>query len=306
MSDQILEGAAIEEISKLVTSAQPVQVVSVETPDGITIPVVTHAGIDGATHEIDIHQAATKWLTAPRRRKGTAKALTLDGFIALVNRHKDADSAVFADIISDRPSLIGVIDYNTIDQKPRFGEHRVSYAFPISDEWKAWKENDGKPMAQGDFAAWVEDHIAELGSPYDAERTEFEPLVQTTFGAPNEIVRLARGLQINVDSVIADIRTLQTGEGSIKFEENHQTSHKDSDGKPLKIPGLIMLSIPLFVGGANVRVPARLRYRASGGKITWSYHLYRWKEAFRVALEDDVERVGAETELPVFEGHPEA
>jgi len=301
MSDQIIEGvAAIEEVRKLVTAAQPVQVVNVNTPDGAVIPVVTQASCEG-TRLVNLQAIANEWLTAPRRRKGIAKAFTLDGFIALVNRHKDADSAVFADIISERPALTGVIDYNTTDQKPRFGEHRVFYAFPISDEWKAWKDGDGKSLSQGDFAAWIEDHIAELASPYDAERGEFEPLVQATFGAPNEIVRLARGLQINVDSVVSDIRTLQSGEGQIKFEE----SHKGSDGKPLKVPGLIMLSIPLFVGGANVRVPARLRYRVGGGKITWSYHLYRWKEAFRLALKDDVERVGTETELPVFEGHPE-
>jgi uncharacterized protein YfdQ (DUF2303 family) len=298
----MLNGDAIREIAALVASSATIAHDTLKTPDGVEFPVLLRSGGAGVAVLEDVFELAEKWRAEPVRREGTAKAFTLESLIDMTKRHADADSVVFAEIHTEKPRLTAVIDYNTIDHAPRFGHHRVVYEFPVSPEWAAWRKMDSQAFTQPDFASWIEDHIAELASPYDAERSQFEPLLQTVFATPADIVKLARGLQINVEGKIADIRNLQSGEAQIRFEE----THKDGDGQPLKVPGLFMLSIPLFVGGVAVRVPCRLRYRRAGGSIAWSYHLYRPQEVMRLALADDVALVAKETGLPVYEGAQEA
>ena len=69
-----------------------------------------------------------------------------------------------------------------------------------------------------------------------------------------------------------------------------------------------MLSLPAFVDGAEVRICARLRYRVDkeSGLIVWRYDLYRWEEALRIRVANDFARAIKDTELPGYEGAPEA
>ena len=269
---------------------------------GVSFPLALRRDGENSYSLIDLKTEADKFRDRPERRKGAAKAFTLASFINLINRHKDDGSVVFAQIANNAPSLLGVIDYHELDHSPRFGRHTISYAFPVSPEWMAWTAKNGAALSQLDFAQWIEDHISELTTPTEDEKQAFSDLLQRTFGSPHEIGGLSRGLAINIENAVTDIRTLQSGEAQIKFEEKH-TGH---DGKPLKIPGLFMLAIPLFVGGASVRVPARLSYRKGGSGILWSYQLYRPEIALREALLFDLAKVASETGLPVFEGQPEA
>lgn len=239
--------------------------------------------------------------TAPERLKGTAKAATLDSFVALVNRHKDEASAVFADLNAGAPKLAAVIDYHQLDHSPRFAQHRVEYVYPISEQWAAWKAKNDASMSQLDFAAFIEDRVAELAAPLDAERAQTEPMFGTKFAVPSELIQLSRGLALNVESKVANIHVLRTGEAQITYEE----VHKDGAGQPLVVPGLFVINLPLFLGAEPTRLIARLRYRRENG-IKWSFHLWRWTEAIRDTLLNDLAKIATETELPAYEGVPEA
>lgn len=155
--------------------------------------------------------------TRPHAKKGYAKTHTLSSFIALTNRHKKPESAVFADTDWTKPGFTAVIDYHAegADGLPAFGKHRISYAFPLSEEWKAWVGQNGKPMDQGGFAAWIEDRIAELASPTTAEKNQLEATFSTTVATPAQLITLSRGLQVNVDSTVKNAQTLASGEASI-------------------------------------------------------------------------------------------
>lgn len=107
----------------------------------------------------------------PERRKGTARFDDLDSFIDHVIRMKDAHSAMFAVRDREKPRITAVLDYHELRDEatreglPRFGEHRSLYAPQTSDEWRAWLKMDGEPMTQGDFAAFLEDRIADVVAP---------------------------------------------------------------------------------------------------------------------------------------------
>ncbi|MFG1246756.1 DUF2303 family protein [Xanthobacter flavus] len=238
----------------------------------------------------------------PARKVGTAKALTLESFIALANRHKTEHTAVFADTTWQKPGFTAVIDYheNTSGGPADNGKHRIHYDFPLSEEWKAWVKLDGEPMSQLDFAAFLEDHIQELCSPTDAEKIALTRDFATTVATPAEVVQLSRGLQVHVASTVKNAHTLQTGAGEIQWEE----VHNGADGKPLTVPGIFLLNIAPFFMGEPVRIPVRLRYRVSG-KITWFYQIFRPDSFITERVRDDLDKVRQETSLPAFEGAPE-
>jgi len=270
------------------------------------IPLALVRDQNGGINVTGIKSLLDPWREFPERRAGTAKLLTLDSFVAFVNRHKDDGSVVFGDF-SGAPKLIVVLDYHALDGAARHGKHRAEYAFPLSDEWKGWmaKNSTGdRPVKfdQHDFAMFLEDRVADLSSPLDQERTDYEPLFGTKFAAPSELLTLSRGLELNVSSKIKDVRNLQSGEVQLVFDEVHE----DGKGKPLKVPGLFVAQIPLFVDGEKVRIIARLRYRKDGGSVSWFYQLYRPELIIRERLVADLAQVGEATGCPAFEGTPEA
>ncbi|MFG1255920.1 DUF2303 family protein [Xanthobacter flavus] len=245
---------------------------------------------------------AEQFRLKPARKVGTAKALTLESFIALANRHKTEHTAVFADTTWQKPGFTAVIDYheNASGGPADNGKHRIHYDFPLSEEWKAWVKLNGEPMNQLEFAAFLEDHIQELCSPTEAEKIALERDFATTVATPAEVVQLSRGLQVHVASQVKNAHTLQTGAGQIQWQEEHQTA----DGKPLIVPGIFLLNIAPFFMGEPVRIPVRLRYRV-GGKITWFYQIFRPDFFVTERVRDDLDKVRQETSLPAFEGAPE-
>ena len=300
-----MDNKSVKEIAELARERQ-IGLVEVREPSirEEAIPLMMERDIKGTLRVVSIKDELDKWRTAPERRAGTARMLTLESLIAFVNRHKDEGTAVFGKIDDfTAPKLIAVIDYHMLDGVPRYGKHRAEYQFPLSPEWMAWNGANGRALDQGRFAAFVEDHVADLASPLDAERSEYESLFNgARFATPASLSQLSKGLEINVQSRVKEVRNLQSGEAEIAYDEVHQ----DGKGKPVKVPGLFMVSIPLFIGGERVRVVCRLRYRKEEGSLVWFYQMYRVDLVIRERLVTDLERVGTETGCPTFEGMPEA
>lgn len=249
--------------------------------------------------------------TKPVRRTGTAKMFTIDSLIDHTNRFKSLDTVVFADQNRDAPSITTVLDYHPESesvQDAMFGQHRARHDFPLSDEWKAWSAANGQPMGMADFAAFIENRLPDvlyLIPGEDELPEDIQRLIDTLGGSdaiatPNKLMELARGLQINEESVVQEAVNLQSGEGIIRF----QSRHVDETGAPVRVPSVFLLAIPVFQGGEFYRVAARLRYRKSGGLKFW-YELYRTDRTFDHAFRMAVERVAAETGLPVLYGKPE-
>lgn len=263
----------------------------------------------GGQHFEDITGKLDAFLKAPLRRTGTAKVLTSGALIALVTRHKDSDSAIFATI--EPAQIVGVIDYHMVQQeagpaaftnRARFGKHRVQYDFPLTPQYEAWTGQDGEPLKQREFAEFIEENIVDLVSPSPVEAA-YEKLFHTKFGSPAELMTLSRGLAIRVDTVVKEAHTLQSGEAEIQFSEEHKPG---VGGGKLIVPGLFVTSFPLFEGEEPTRVVWRLRYRLNGGSLMWVFSAYRLDDVIRAKVLQVVSAVAAGTGLPSYLGTPEA
>lgn len=255
----------------------------------------------------DIKDHLDKYLTAPERRTGTANVTQLNSFIDHVNRFKDEDSAIFANNDMQNPSLTAIIDYHkkTYGGDPRFCEHRTHYKFPLSKEFQAWLNADGSTFDQAEFAAFIEDRIADVMHPTadgeDEKLMELKTLLGGNFAGASTLVALSKNLQVTENAKVKSANNLSSGESSLVYE----TEHVDDTGAPIKVPNMFLIAIPLFVGGDYYRVAVRLRYRVRAGGIKWSYNLFRVENVFEDAFNGACKEAEEKTALPLFLGAPE-
>jgi uncharacterized protein YfdQ (DUF2303 family) len=279
------------------------EVTDVVAPDGVRAPVMT---VPRGMSVLAVKPFIDEFRTAPECRKGTAGFTDLASLIAHANRFKDADSALFANDSATVPSIVSVLDYHP--QGPpksgaRFGRHRGVYAFPLSDEWKAWTAKSGFAMAQGDFASFIDDRILDI-APIENTSEMAQELAESfnvTFASPSRLRELSRGLALRVESKLHQAQNLESGESQIQFV----TQHSDETGAPIKVPSAFMIGIPIFKSGEPYRIAVRLRYRVREAKLTWACELIHAQRLFDHAFRDACDRAAAETSLPLFYGTPE-
>lgn len=269
-----------------------------------TVPLLFDASSQRA---IPLKDLIDQYRREPERRRGTANVTTRASFIDLVNRHRDEHSVIFAQTQWPEPNLTAVIDYHTAadgdgPHVARWSSHRIVYAFPLTEEFKAWVEGSGQAFDQLDFAAFLEEHAAELAAPTDGERSEFERLFKERFATPAEVLQLSRHLEVHVGQRVKRQERLASGERVVEFTDEHT----NSKGEKVDVPGIFMVSVPAFVDGDPVRIPARLRYRLKGGAVVWFFQLYRWEFWLREEVQRDLATCVGDTGLPAFEGAPEA
>lgn len=311
--DEIEIGGVVREARELVETYIKPEVSHFSISDAgrsISVPIVKR----GNAVEIMRPEEVEPWASRPRFRQGTAVLLSLGGLIAHVNRFKDAESMIFANNDRAAPTITAVLDYHPQGGQldgtaPRFGKHRSHYAFPLSDEWKAWNEVDGKAMKMVAFAEFLEERIPDVIGMIPGEDSLTEELQKfvdscggtETIASPARLMELSRGLQIYESSTVKQANKLSSGEGELTFE----VTHSSQDGRPLKVPSLFLIAIPVFKDGPYYRIAARLRYRKTGEGIVFWYDLWREERAFDSAFNEACERVHVETELPLLLGKPE-
>ncbi len=279
-----------------------------------------------------LHRTAAEYLK-PARRKGTARLDDLQSIIEWANRFKGETSALFAKPDMTAPTLTCIADYHAAgavdpdsaegDATARHCHHRAIYGFPMSDEWKAWMKvssgNDGKPLLleKDDLGEFIEAQAKDIMDPTPAvlelkksEKNENweNRLIQTAqqiegrYGQLTQLLAMSKQFQVFETSDLKVSTNRDTGESEIQFLNEHKTA----DGKPLNIPNLIIIAIPVFVGGAPYRMPVRFRYRKMGGSVRFILSVYNPEKAFEAAFKEAVVQATEATELPVFMGAPEA
>lgn len=286
--------------------------------------IITHAAARTVENLTDEHRNAAEYLK-PARRRGTAKLATLDSLIDWANRFKGESSVLFVDPKITSPSLTcianyhgqgpAVIDQDNGDATAQHCDHRGVYSFPMSKEWIKWAAISNTLMGKDEMGQFIEDNAKDIldptpallgGSPDKAELWEERMLaiaqkIQGRFGQHSKLIEMSREFLINETSNLQVTSNRDTGESTINFVNEHQAA----DGKPLRIPNLFLIAIPVFESGALYRLPIRFQYRKKGGAVLFMFSIYDPESAFDDALNEAVNKAAADTGMPLLSGTPE-
>ncbi|TXL70138.1 DUF2303 family protein [Vineibacter terrae] len=287
----------------------------------------------------DVKPILDAFRTRPERREGTAKLTDMASFTAWVNRHRDDGSVVFCkDNIND-PSLLAIIDYDmagpeqaaltyprvddgddVIDEpghRARNGKHRAMYTFPKSRVFEAWRNASGKPMDQGEFAAFLEQRLVDVLPPptsvyadgreesalADPEIRKLIATLDKKLATPGDLARFARGIQITAGRMAKQELNRDTGEATVVYQEEHQGEGADK----VKVPNLFLIAIPVLQNDPEAwLIAVHLRYRMAGSSVKWIVELHELERVWERVLAHACQTVEQATTITPLRGWPTA
>lgn len=251
------------------------------------------------------------YLPKPVRRVGTTVLHDLPSFVAAVKRAKDDGTVVYLD--ANRVVATAVFDHDREgpdgEASARWAGHRATLTIGTSVAWKEWGRVHGNAMSQGDFAAFIDDRLADILDP-GTFRTQdpTNPLhdLMATLGVtpatPAEVLEASRGLRLRADVNVTERVSTISGETELVYAE----AHNGSDGTALKVPAAFLVALPVFDGAPRDVMLVRLRYRRVQGqpRVNWTATVYQREEILATALRELVAHIATETGCPTLLGEP--
>ena len=272
--------------------------------DGLRVPVlVSRNPDDGSLHSMGLEDLVDPARVRPRARSGSATFTNQTSFEEHAKRFAGDNTTLWGDR-GDRtsPKLVSVLDYHHAgaDGLPEFGAHRGVYRFPLSEEWRTWTAADGASMDQARFAEFIESNLLDVVSPDSApdHLTATLGALEMAVASATQLVQLSRGLKVFVSSEVEDTTNLSSGECEIRFK----IEHRDKTGGKLRVPGALVIHVPVFDGGVGVTLAVLLRYQVVADRLMWTLKLYRPTAAFDAAFSEACLNAASNTGLPLFFG----
>lgn len=252
----------------------------------------------------------------PSRPTGTSVHQTLASIIAHTNEYKRPGTAAWCNVEGAAASLVVVYDYHLSNSDksavgPLEGDDEngarhcafgASYAFPISPEFKAWKDLTGKAMSQAEMAAFLEDHLHEVcgdGDSGDRAKTLAESL-GLTIATASTLLGFSRKSAATVNCTVIERRDPATGSVEMIYQE--EVNHQAEDRAKITPPGVFAIRLPVLQGGTEYRLAVRLRATVKGRGVTWSFEVFRVDNALTLAVDEELARFEGATGLFVYRG----
>ena len=155
-------------------------------------------------------------------------------------------------------------------------------------EWTRWLGKNKAVMSQADFAAWLEDNLTDIA---------------TMVGMPSgaDILAMALAFEANSEKRLRSKINLQSGGVSLEFVDQENVETRTT----MQFFERFTLGIPVFDGSTSAYpLEARLKYRESGGKLSFWYELIRPDRVFKTAVVDDLQKIKDATGFPIVFGTP--
>jgi hypothetical protein len=251
-----------------------------------------------------IDERLERFAPGPRRLHADERAETLDGFIALVRRHRGTNTAIEA-LRAPNPSMRAFVDYHVASDGEKGPEarrllHKIEYAFPFTDAFKMWETAGQHWQSKRDFLKFVQDRTADMVNPREivadkdsVTRREFEGVLRSRgmgrdereaadlevlFGTPEQLIAGARAMGAisaeEYDEVEAGL-----GEVSISYKKADKTTNSE------KVREFYLVEVSVFEGEAPQVLPARLRAMVEKGQLFLRLELIGLKELVRKSFE---------------------
>ncbi len=201
-----------------------------------------------------------------------------EGEVAQAPRVGQGCLEVWADLDARKVTAI-------LDGVTGWRKHSCEMTLTHSKEWDEWRRIDGKLLPQVEFAQFVEDHLSTIGAPDGAI-----------------LLDICQTLQGTTSGTWGSQQILANGQRKFRFEENVEA--RAGQKHDLTVPSELTLVLRPFTGSAPVAVPARFRFRVSGGQLTLGVRLAEPDRAVEDAFAGIVERIAEFVPVPVLNGSP--
>jgi uncharacterized protein YfdQ (DUF2303 family) len=235
-------------------------------------------------------QSLEHLLDNPERKRADITVTDTDSLIRYAEKHGNPNESVFyinVDFVESTCYIVAVInDHGEID--PQWRDHLCRFKMRNAVEWNRWLADNKKVKSQNDFAVFLEDNLGDIAG---------------AAGMPtgSEMLRMALDFEAHSEKKFRSKTNLQSGGFSIEFvdEENSDTR------ATMKVFERFTIGIPVFEGSKNrYAVEARLKYRESGGKLSFWYELIRQDKVFKAAVEEEIVEIKEATGFPILYGIP--
>jgi uncharacterized protein YfdQ (DUF2303 family) len=226
-------------------------------------------------------------LPEPTRKRGKVVVSDASSFCGYVNCHSAGGSLVYADIdqIAGSFTLVAVINDHS-RAWAGWRDHTCTMSRKQSVEWQRWMSKDKKAMPQAEFAAWIEENLTDIAS------VEGMP-------SGSDMLGMALGFERTSEKRLKSRVNLQSGGFRLEYVDDEDKDTRTS----MEVFSRFSIGIPVFeCSAAAYRIDARLKYRESGGKLSFWFELIRPDKAFRQAVDEEVAFIAAATELPIING----
>ncbi len=223
------------------------------------------------------------WGLRPDRIFATVRLRDSASFCNYYKLYTDDRSRIFAD--PDTKTFTAILDYHGVgsDRLAEFLSHKATFQMTLDERWLVWSGLMETNLTQHNFAELIEDNNADIIEPDGATMLEVARDIKATIG-------------MRFESKVS----LQNGSINMRYTES--VDAKVGAGN-LAVPEFFKLKIPVFYGEPSVVIRARLRYRISGGDVTFHYKLDRPKELLRTAFNDAAEAIHKELNADVMLGN---
>lgn len=232
-----------------------------------------------------------KTLPTPRRKKASVVLADADSFISYLKRHGSLASATIwceADYKSGQVSFTGIMnDHSEEVDGQQWRDHIVKLVPAKAVEWERWVASNRKPMSQLDFATFIEENLADIATA-------------PGFPSGTDMLQMATGLEIAQDSMIKSAIRLQSGGVRMEYVEDSNAETVRS----MEVFSKFALGLPVFYSGAAYMLEARLKYKLSGGKLSFWYELIRPDKVVEDAAKTITTTIQEATGFPLFHGKP--
>lgn len=229
-------------------------------------------------------------LPNPTRKTAKVSVTESDSFIFYTKKHGSLDECVIyaeVDYENSKCLLVAVVNDHGADA-PKWRDHRCTFEPKLSVEWSRWIKKNKCSMSQTDFAAWLEENLADVAS-----------VANMPTGA--DILSMALGFEANSDKRLRSKINLQSGGVSLEFVDQENVDTRTT----MQFFERFTLGIPVFDGSTNAYpLEARLKYRESSGKLNFWYELIRPDRVFKTAVVDDLKKIKEATGFPIVFGTP--
>lgn len=234
-----------------------------------------------------------KLLPAPTRKRGTTVLNDAESFIAVVLDQKGDNTRLYSTI--NPPTFTAV--FNHEGDVAGWGDHKAKYNAPISPEWGAWGEVDGKRMNQVDMARFIEANMVDI--------VYLQPNPEARHpGSPDGATFLEICHTLEAKKKVNFKSSVRLPDGSTQFTYDEDVSGTAVNGT-MAIPEQFTIGVPVFENGEKWMVDVRFRYRIEeAGRLSMWLELVRPHKTIETAVKELREQIGTKTGLTVLNGVP--